>query len=82
MIMIIWEKISEGDELMEEYVSDAMNAASDEMILESLDLEESKYEGENKAHLEDAKRMLVEDLDVKLISRVTELPIEEIKNLK
>ncbi len=89
------KKISEGDELMEEYVKDAMDAASDELILESLDLEEeAKYEGEtiglkkgetigeNKAHLEDAKRMLVKGYDINDISDITSLSVEEIKTLE
>ena len=46
------------------------------------DLEEAKIEGKLEGKLEDAKKMLAEGLDKKLIQKITGFSIEEINRLK
>ena len=72
---------------MEDYVEDVIKAESDNIVMQSYDKEAANrygamMDGEAKAHLEDAKRMLAENLDINLIAKVTSLSIEEIQNLE
>ncbi len=104
------KKLGEGNEVMEEYIKEAVDVMDEEDLLESYDKElalkqeyfkegkeEGNKEGYNKgkedgikqgiekgtkeSKIEMAKSMLKENLEPSLISKITNLSLEEIQNL-
>ena len=90
--------LSEGDEIMEKYVKDSKEASEQDEVIgmyneeihkEKLRLAEidefrelGHEEGVREKAIETAKKMLQEGLDISIISRCTDLSIEEVEKLK
>ena len=85
------KRVSEGDEVMENYVDDVVRAESDKLVIEAYDKEsvnrdgakeEGFREGAAKARIESAKRMLAKGYIENDISEITGLSKEEVESLK
>ena len=90
--------LSEGDEIMEKYVKESKEASEKDEVIgmyneeihkEKLRLAEidefrelGHEEGVREKAIETAKKMLQEGLDISIISRCTDLSIEEVEKLK
>ena len=90
--------LSEGDEIMEKYVKDSKEASEQDEVIgmyneeihkEKLRLAEidefrelGHEEGVREKAIETAKKMLQDNLDLKIISKYTDLSIKEVEKLK
>ncbi len=71
-------KVAEIYRMRENALNEKRNALSS---AEDKGREEGKKEGEYKANISNAKKMIKEGLDVELVSRITGLSLDEIKNI-
>ena len=72
-----------GENIMDEYVKEAEEVSFEGGVGEAYDKEWAlRDEGKRESKKEIAKNMLSKAMEVELISEITGLSIEEIKNLK
>ena len=88
------EKLCEGDKHMEKFKEEVENLNNDEemvsflteeedvRILRNTLMSESFMKGEAKSKQEIAKKMLKENLNIEMISKITGLQKEDIESLK
>ena len=86
--------LSKGDEIMEKYVKESKEASEqDEVIgmydkelhdekLRLAEIDEYREKGKQEKAKETALKMLQDNLDLDIISKYTELSIEELKSLR